>query len=88
MTDGPFYFDPNDQNPKPVFIEYTDDELRRIYQIAEHFAARCIAHGQTPPPDPLRAVLCACEDLWRTLIMLDAVREKSVLDAEQPRSIQ
>ena len=63
MTDTPHYhyLNPDDDAPQPIHAAFTEDETRRIFAIAEHFAARCKARGIEPPPDPLRALLAAAE---------------------------
>ena len=37
----PYYYDPNEKNPKPINVNYNDDETKRIFEFAEWFAARC-----------------------------------------------
>ena len=37
----PYYYDPNEKNPKPIHLNYSNDETKRIFEFAEWFAGRC-----------------------------------------------
>ena len=69
------YLDQNDTNPKPIHAAFTQEEMRRIFLVAEWFAAVCLKHGQPIPPDPLRALLGAAEVMAQELNYLDAINE-------------
>ena len=88
MNEHPHYFDPDATEPEPVNVALTEDETRRVYRIAEGYAALCEAHGYPPPPDAMRALLQCCEHLEHILAVIRAAHDKAVLDAESPGSIQ
>ena len=63
MTGKPAYHDPNDPNPKPVSIDLSRDDERRLYQVAEWYAGILEVNGITPPRDPVVALIDAAESL-------------------------
>ena len=63
MTGKPAYHDPNDPNPKPVTIDLSRDDERRLYQVAEWYAGILKVNGITPPRDPVAALIDAAESL-------------------------
>ena len=76
------YFDPKEKNPNPVHVEYTDDEIRRICQMAEWYARVCKLIDRPVPPDPQRAVLAAAEFLHEQIMIMNAAAERAAFDAE------
>ena len=57
------YFDPTDPNPAPVKIDLSREDERRLYQVAEWYAAILLVNGHTPPADPVRCLIDAAESL-------------------------
>ena len=79
---GPFYFDPEDKSPTTLKAEFNEDEIGRIYALAEIWAERCQALGVKPPPDPLRALLAAAENLYEAACLMDVLYERAMDEAE------
>ena len=69
------YIDPDDTDPKPLLVAFTEEETWRTFRIAEWYAAYCHAQGEPVPPDPMRALLSAAELMARRLNYLDAINE-------------
>ena len=69
------YVDPADDEPVPVHVAFTEDETRRIYAIAEWYAAYCAQHGRAAPVDPMRALLEAAESMGARLEYISAAYE-------------
>ena len=78
---GPHYFDPEDKSPTTLKVEFNEDEIGKIYALAEIWASRCVERGITPPPDPLRALLAAAESLYQTVCAMDALYERAEIEA-------
>ena len=76
----PHYYDPNEKNPKPINVNYNDDETRRIFEFAEWFAARCEVSDWPIPPDPQRAMLQGAE-LFREFWLANEHMEQQIRDA-------
>ena len=82
MTTYPHYYDLDDKAPETVNVVFEDDEIRRIYALAEIWAERCQAVSIKPPPDPLRALLAAAENLFEVASIMDALHERATLEAD------
>ena len=81
--DSPHYFSlEDDDQPTVNTIKLTEDETGRVFAMAESWAERCHALGTEPPPDALRALIAAAEHLFGAMVMLDALHEQAVLEAE------
>ena len=76
------YVDPADDKPEPVHVAFTEDETRRIYAIAEWYAAYCAQHGQAAPPDPMRSLLEAAESMGARLEYISAAYEHAQWQAD------
>ena len=76
------YVDPADDEPVPVHVAFTEDETRRIYAIAEWYAAYCAQHGRAAPVDPMRALLEAAESMGARLEYISAAYEHAQWQAD------
>ena len=56
-------------------IAFTEDECDRIIVIAKWYASYCRAHGRPIPPDPMRAILGACESMALRLEYIASMHE-------------
>ena len=63
-------------------VVFTDDECDRILVIAEWYAAYCRMHGRPVPPDPMRAILCACESMALRLEYIATIYEHAQWQAD------
>lgn len=83
--DSPHYFSLDDDalpTSTSLKVEFNEDETGRIYALAELWAERCVAFGVKPPPDPLRALLAAAENLYQAACVMDALHEQATLEAD------
>ena len=71
MSDEFTYFDKADPAPEPWRIAFTEDETRRVVEMAEWWALMCKRAGIDPPPDPMHAMLQACEHMHSWLSEID-----------------
>ena len=79
---SPHYFSlEDDDQPTVNTVKLTEDETGRVFALAEIWASRCVERGITPPPDPLRALLAAAENLYQTVCALDALHERAEIEA-------
>ena len=79
---SPHYFSLDDDTPTIVKVELTEDEIGKIYALAEIWAQRCAELGRKPPPDPLRALLAAAEHLYQTALVMDALADRAAIEAD------
>ena len=76
------YSDPNDPNPKPVTIDLSRDDERRLYQVAEWYAGILKVNDITPPRDPVVALIDAAESLIAGVQERDRLLREHGIDPE------
>ena len=76
----PHYFSVD--NDDPATVCKVEDETGRMFALAEVWAQRCVERGIKPPPDPLRALLAAAENLYQAALVMDVLYEKAMDEAE------
>lgn len=74
--------DATNVDPKPITVVFTDEEIRRIHQFAEWYVAWCDAYGQPIPPDPMRALLGAANQMAWERLVIAAVIEREQWQAD------
>ena len=73
------YVDPDDHDPAPVNVAFSEAETRRIYAVAEGYAQHCITHGRTPPENVMLALLEAAENMAARLAFIAEQYEVAML---------
>ena len=74
------YLEPDQSQPDPVHVQFTEEQTKRVYFLAETWARYCLAHARTPPDNPMLAMLEYCENLAVHLEVICAMMERAEID--------